>query len=271
MIALFINEVFLKLRYAHCFLDNGEVKSLSRVWLFATPWIVAYQALPSMGFSRQEYWNGLPFSSPGDLPNPGIEPGSPALQTDALLSEPPGKQWYCTLNRLQCKSNFYMNWETKNLCNLLYFSNLEQSPHYLRGTPACILVLFHKMKVKTGKQMSFNFMNTFYQISLQHLKLLRICRSDDVKMLNSSFCRIWQLNEVLWVHTLWLQLPKTNPARKWRGFFFHEKVLLIILLACILNFLNLFQDCSSVHIVMPFSLAALGLSLSPWDLLLGKL
>ena len=46
-----------------------------------------------MGFSRQEYWSGLPFSSPGDLPNPGIEPGSPALQADALTSEPPGKCW----------------------------------------------------------------------------------------------------------------------------------------------------------------------------------
>ena len=63
----------------------------SRVWLFATPWTVAYQAPMSMGFSRQEYWSGLPFPSPGDLPNPGIEPRSPALQTDALPSEPPGK------------------------------------------------------------------------------------------------------------------------------------------------------------------------------------
>ena len=44
-----------------------------------------------MGFSRQEYWSGLPFPSPGDLPNPGIEPGSPALQADTLTSEPPGK------------------------------------------------------------------------------------------------------------------------------------------------------------------------------------
>ena len=52
---------------------------------------VAYQALPSMGFSRQEYWSGLPFPSLGDLPNPGIEPGSPTLQADALPSEPPGK------------------------------------------------------------------------------------------------------------------------------------------------------------------------------------
>ena len=69
----------------------SEVKSLSRVPLFATPWTVAYKAPLSMEFSRQEYWSGLPFPSPGDLPNPGIKPGSPALQADALPSEPPGK------------------------------------------------------------------------------------------------------------------------------------------------------------------------------------
>ena len=68
-----------------------KVKSLSCVRLFATPWTVAYEAPRSVGFSRQEYWSGLPFPSPGDLPNPGIEPGSPALQTDALPSEPLGK------------------------------------------------------------------------------------------------------------------------------------------------------------------------------------
>ena len=61
---------------------------LSHIQLFATLWTVAYQAPLSMGFSRQEYWSGLPFPSPGDLPNPGIEAGSPALQTDALPSEP---------------------------------------------------------------------------------------------------------------------------------------------------------------------------------------
>ena len=69
----------------------SEVKSLSRVWLFVTPWTVAHQAPPSMGFSRQEYWSGLPFPSPGHLPNPGIEPGSLALWADALTSELPGK------------------------------------------------------------------------------------------------------------------------------------------------------------------------------------
>ena len=68
------------------------MKSLSFVLLFATPWTVAYQASLSMGFSRQEYWIGLSFPSPGDLPDPGIEPGSPALEADALISEPPGKQ-----------------------------------------------------------------------------------------------------------------------------------------------------------------------------------
>ena len=67
------------------------MKSLSCVRLFAPLWTVAYQPPPSMGFSRQEYWSGLPFPSPGDLPDPGIEPGSPAFQADALTSEPPGK------------------------------------------------------------------------------------------------------------------------------------------------------------------------------------
>ena len=59
-----------------------KVKSLSRLRLFATLRTVAHQAPPSMGFSRQEYWSGLPFPSPGDLPDPGIEPRSPALQAD---------------------------------------------------------------------------------------------------------------------------------------------------------------------------------------------
>ena len=64
-----------------------KVKLLSLVRFFETPWTLAYQAPPSMGFSR----SALPFPSPGDLPNPGIEPGSPSFQTDVLTSEPPGK------------------------------------------------------------------------------------------------------------------------------------------------------------------------------------
>ena len=71
--------------------ERKKGKSLSHVRLFASPWTVAHQAPLSLGFSRQEHWSGLPFPSPGDLPNLGIEPGSPALQADALSSEPLGK------------------------------------------------------------------------------------------------------------------------------------------------------------------------------------
>ena len=56
--------------------ERKKVKSLSHIQLFATPWTAAYQGPPSMGFSRLEYWSGVPFPPPGDLPDPGIEPGS---------------------------------------------------------------------------------------------------------------------------------------------------------------------------------------------------
>ena len=72
-------------------IKKKKVKLPSHVQLSENPWTVAYQAPPSMEFSRQEYWSELPFPSLGDLPDPGIEPGSPALQADALPSEPPGK------------------------------------------------------------------------------------------------------------------------------------------------------------------------------------
>ena len=71
--------------------SGGEVKLLSPVRLFATPWTIAYQPPWSMGFSRQEYWSGLPFPFPGDLPDSGNEHGSPALWADALPSELPGR------------------------------------------------------------------------------------------------------------------------------------------------------------------------------------
>ena len=76
-----------KLKFITCM----KVKLLSHVRLFATAWTVAYQAPLSMGLSRQGYWSGLPFPSPRNLPNPGIEPRPPALQADALPSEPSGK------------------------------------------------------------------------------------------------------------------------------------------------------------------------------------
>ena len=83
---------------------NVKLKLFSHVQLSGTPWTIAYQAPPSMGLSRQEHWSGLPFPSPGDLPNPGIEPWSPALQTNALPSELPGKPMLITANATVVKS-----------------------------------------------------------------------------------------------------------------------------------------------------------------------
>ena len=67
---------------------------VTKVYLtLETPWTVAFQGPLTMGFSRQEYWSGLPLPSPGGLPNQGIEPRSPTLQADSLPSEPPGKPY----------------------------------------------------------------------------------------------------------------------------------------------------------------------------------
>ena len=68
-----------------------KAQSFSRVQLFATPWTAACQVPLSIGFSRQEYWNGLLFPPPGDLPNPGMESASPALAGGFFTTEPPGK------------------------------------------------------------------------------------------------------------------------------------------------------------------------------------
>ena len=89
----FLGEKSIFLKHNHTS-EVNEVKSLSRVQLFATPWTVAYQAPPSMGFSKQEYWSGLAFPSPGDLPDPGTEPMSPVapvLAGEFFTTEPPKK------------------------------------------------------------------------------------------------------------------------------------------------------------------------------------
>ena len=80
---LVVSERFGLLSFTSAPLKNKSV--------FVTPWTVTHQAPLYMGFSRQEYWSGLPFPLVGDLPDPGTEPRSPALQVDSLPSEPPGK------------------------------------------------------------------------------------------------------------------------------------------------------------------------------------
>ena len=108
-ITCFVIKVSVKAMDTH---RESEAKSLSRVQLFATPWTVGHQAPPSMGFPRQEYWNGVPFPSPGDIPDPGIEPGSPTLQADALTSEPPA----LGLKKVSLKDCCHNNSEFKKKC-----------------------------------------------------------------------------------------------------------------------------------------------------------
>ena len=100
---------------------------LGHVRLFATPWTVACQAPPSMGFSRQEHWSGLPFPSPGDLPDPGIElvsPASPALAGGFFTIGPPGKPPGEPLNEnIICES---ITWWVTNKWEYLYPSSPKQ-------------------------------------------------------------------------------------------------------------------------------------------------
>ena len=96
-----------------------KMKLLSSVWLIAIPWTVAYQASPSMGVSRKEYWSGLLFPSPGDLSDSGMELGCPALQADALASEPPGRK---------CRGRNWLMWA-------VWFSNSHKyTPQTIKMT-----------------------------------------------------------------------------------------------------------------------------------------
>ena len=118
------------------------MKSLSHVRLFATLWTVAHQAPPSTGFSRQEYWSGVPLPSPGDLPDPRIKPRSPAFQADALTSEPPGKPKVDhTLSALLLSCWIFKNcfFVTKDIAGHFYFwaTGLSES---LEFQASCCLV-----------------------------------------------------------------------------------------------------------------------------------
>ena len=87
---------------ARCMRSPVRAQLLSRVRLLVTPWTVAHQAPLSMEFPRQEYWSGLPFPSPGDLPNPRVEPSSPALADGFFTTAPPGKP----INRIRFSLKF---------------------------------------------------------------------------------------------------------------------------------------------------------------------
>ena len=108
-------------------------QSLSRVPLFATPWTVVHQAPLSMGFSTQEYWRGLPLSPPGDLPDPGIKPGSLALQAKSLLPEPLGKQAMNSMPTSKTNTNLH----PKNLSTSHLMLHVTLSYDHLSPAPLC--------------------------------------------------------------------------------------------------------------------------------------
>ena len=123
----------------------SEVKSLSRVWLFVAPWTLAYEAPLPMGFYRQEYWSGLPFPSPGHLPDPGIEHWSPASQADTLPSKPPGKLClivYCgkSWSSGPCDTCFI-----HDALEMIYRSHPEKKIIIGELQLSCILFLFLKI------------------------------------------------------------------------------------------------------------------------------
>ena len=115
-----------------------KVKSLSCVWLFVILWTVAHHSSLSTGFSRQEYWSGLPFPPPGDLSNPGIELGSPAFQVDSLSDEPQEKPKNTGVGRLFFLQGTFTTQESHQgllhcreiLYQLSYQGSLPENPKF---------------------------------------------------------------------------------------------------------------------------------------------
>ena len=138
---------------------RSEVKSLSHVHLFVTPWAVAYKAPLSMEFSRQEYWSGLPFPSPVDLPNPGFEPGSPALQADTLPSELPGKppRWTIGLFLRYCIYFFLficVNYHFAVNIMILQVISCRSFTHFFIGFKHFKQLIYAKIYMEESKYMS---------------------------------------------------------------------------------------------------------------------
>ena len=133
-----------------CLLTHAcmRAQSLSCVQLFATPWTAVHQAPLSMGFSRQECWSGLSFPPPGDLPNPGIEPGSPTLQADSLLAESQGKSLHhlgstllisTDMRMIKCKDSAHQKVKTRLLQTTPFSAHV--SPALLKPPPSLSLAL----------------------------------------------------------------------------------------------------------------------------------
>ena len=118
---------------------GSEVKLLSRVQLFATPWTVVHQAPPSVGFSRQGCWSGLPFPSPGDLPDPGTEPGLPHCRQTLYSLSHQGSPWKLPRGTIEiehvCVQSCLTFFDSMD-CSLLGFSVIGIfQQEYWHGSP----------------------------------------------------------------------------------------------------------------------------------------
>ena len=130
----------------------ARILAISHLWVFLNLWIVAHQAPPSVLFSRQEYWSGLPFPPPGDLPNPGIELLSTALQVDSLPAEPLGKP--LSLLPLWNHFQFLQHWECLASARL-YPSFTHNGQHMAR----------HGVHLKTCVELEWNEGDSTFELS----------------------------------------------------------------------------------------------------------
>ena len=163
-------------------LSESESEVAQSCWTLCDAMDCSYQAPPSMGFSRQEYWSGLPFPSPGDLPYPGIEPGSPAFQADALTFEPQGKQcgrfWFNSWvkkipwKRDRLTSPVFLGFPRgsagkESACNARDLSSipgLGRSPGKGKGSPVRYLGLETSMDIVHGVTKSRTCLSNFHFI-----------------------------------------------------------------------------------------------------------
>ena len=135
-------------------------QSLSHVRFFATLWTVICQALLSMGFSRQEYWSGLPCPPPGDLPNPGIELRSPSLQADSLASEPPGKPIFILSTSISSSVKCVCKSVKQHLPHLVvgYITCINDKLSYQILRVMCVIIFYYWV----GQKVHLGFSITSY-------------------------------------------------------------------------------------------------------------
>ena len=181
---------------------------LSGIWLFETPWTIARQALCPWGFSRQEYWSGLPCPPPGDLPNPWIESRCPALQADSFPSEPPGKPKNIVVGSLSLlQGNFPIQESNQGLLRrwILYqpsYQGIIFRLLFFSGARQVDYILFWKINTKLTRNLLLKKRNG--KLALLHTE---------------TFIKTLLLNETIPFAATWIELnvPRAGHALQWEA------------------------------------------------------